>query len=488
MQINEYEKLDGLALAGLLEKGETTSGELMRVAIETARQRSPQLNCLTYAQYEQSQAIADGWSARGVFRGIPFLLKDSGFAARRFPSSIGSRLFDDTRYDFDATVARRFEAAGLIPFARTTVSELCMGPSTEAVRNHGPTLNPWDASRSVGGSSGGAAAAVAARLVPVAHGSDGGGSIRIPAACCGVYGLKPSRGRVPMGPSRGEGWGGMASDGVLSISVRDTAAAMDAISGYDAGAPYAAPPQPGSFLAAVQDRAVRPLRIAVLREAWNGIAIAPECRAAAEHTAGLCRALGHTVIDATLPAIDYEGFVRAHGRVLATNITLAVDHKLAASGRAPTAQDLEPVLLDGYTIGKTLSAGQYADSINRFHAIGRAFANTMAALDCDVILTPTLTQLPAKQGYLALDACGFWDFRARVSHYATFLAVINASGQPAASLPLSWTADNVPVCSQLIGRFGEEDLLLALSAQLERAEPWAHRIPDFVAASSPVSA
>ncbi|MGB6106205.1 MAG: amidase, partial [Pusillimonas sp.] len=192
-----YEKYDGLALAGLLDAGQVTPAELMDCAISRAQALEPTLNCLTYEQYEESRSIARDWTLAGPFRGIPFLLKDSGFASKRFPSSIGSRLFNDTRYSFDATVAQRFEAAGLIPFARSTVSELCMGPSTETVRNGGPTINPWDAGRSVGGSSGGAAVAVASRYVPVAHGSDGGGSIRIPAACCGVYGLKPSRGRVP---------------------------------------------------------------------------------------------------------------------------------------------------------------------------------------------------------------------------------------------------------------------------------------------------
>ncbi len=239
MQTTEYERLDGLALAKLLERGEVTSAELMDCAIELAEQRNPVLNALTYPRYEESRGIAAGWTPRGPFRGIPFLLKDSGFAHKRFPSSIGSALFNGTTYPYAATVADRFEAAGLIPFARTTVPELCMAGTTEAVRNGGATPNPWDRTRSAGGSSGGAAAAVAARIVPVAHGSDGGGSIRIPAACCGVFGLKPSRGRVPMGPAKGEGWAGMATDGVLSISVRDTAAALDMISGYEAGAFYA---------------------------------------------------------------------------------------------------------------------------------------------------------------------------------------------------------------------------------------------------------
>lgn len=480
MNLDDYQTLDGLAMADLLARGETTSRALTECAIALAEARNPAINAVTYPRYDESLALADDWQPRGAFRGIPFLLKDSGFAHRRFPSSIGSRLFDDTTYPYDATVAGRFEAAGLIPFARSTVSELCMGPSTEALRNGAPTRNPWDLGRSVGGSSGGAAAAVAARIVPVAHGSDGGGSIRIPAACCGVYGLKPSRGRVPMGPARGEGWGGMASDGVLSVTVRDTAAAMDAISGYEPGAPYAAPPQATPYLDVVQRAGdLKPLRIGILREGWNGIGIAPECDAAVTHTASLLASLGHRLSDARLPEIDYSGFIVAHGNILATNVALAVDTRLAAEGgRALRPDDLEPVLADAYTVGKGLDAASYVDAIQRLHAIGRAFAAAMR--DYDILLTPTLTQLPAELGYLALDVdLPFRAFRERVSRYATFLAVINAAGLPAASLPLTWTGAGLPVATQLIGQFGREDTILALSAQLEALAPWSGRRPAF---------
>ena len=466
---NDYDKLDGVAMAQLLADGETTSQALMASAIDAAR-RNADLNALTYERYDESLALARDWQPRGVFRGIPFLLKDSGLASTRFPSSIGSRLLDDTTYTVDATLTGRFEQAGLISFARSTVSELCMGPSTEAVRNGGPTFNPWDRSRSVGGSSGGAAVAVAAGIVPVAHGSDGGGSIRLPAACCGVYGLKPSRGRVPMGPFRNEGWGGMAVDGVLTRTVRDTAAAMDAISGYEPGAPYGAPPKAGSYLELIGRAPERPLRIGVWRQAWNGIAIAPECLAAVDRTVALCRDLGHEIVEVPLPDIDYEAFVRAHGTVLASNIVLAVDTRVKLRGRALAADDIEEVIRDGYAVGKGIAATQYVEAIQRFHAIGRAFEAAMRG--CDIAISTTLTQLPVMLGELALTG-GFWDFRTKVSRYATFLAVINASGQPAATLPMNRTAGGVPIGTQLIGHFGREDQVLALSAQLERAAPWA---------------
>lgn len=472
MHSNEYESHDGLALARLLDQGEVTPAELLECAITLAQTRGAELNAICYERYDESRALARDWQPRGVFRGLPFLLKDSGLASRRFPSSIGSRLFNDTQYSVDATLTERFDAAGFLPFARSTVPELCMAPTTEALRNGGPTLNPRNRERSAGGSSGGAAAAVAAGIVPIAHGSDGGGSIRIPAACCGVYGLKPTRGRVPMGPLRGEGWGGLAADGVISRSVRDTAAAMDAISGYQPGNPYAAPPKDGSYLDALAQPFDRPLRIAVWRSAFDDIEIDPISLAAVEHAAGLCRDLGHEIIDAAPPQVDYAGFVGAHATILAANIVLATDTKLGALGRALRDDDLEPALRDGYELGKTLSAARYVDSINRFHAMGRALESAFDGVD--LILTPALTRLPERLGELMLVGT-LMDYRRKISRYATFLAAINASGQPAATLPLSWTDDNVPVATQIIGRFGREDLVLRLSAQLEAAAPWAAR-------------
>lgn len=473
MRDTEYQSLDGLALADLLARREVSPEDLMACAIKLARERAPALNALCYERYEESLDVARTWQPRGAFGAIPFLLKDSGLAHVRFPSSIGSRLLNDTPYARNATLADRFEAAGLIPFARTTVPEFCMAPTTEAARNNGPTRNPWDPTRSSGGSSGGAAVAVATGIVPVAHGSDGGGSIRIPAASCGVYGLKVSRGRVPMGPFRGEGWGSLATDGVLSRSVRDTAAALDAIAGYEPGAPYTAPPAPLSYLKGLAEPPRR-LRIALWREAWNGVPVAPECVAAVERAAMLCRELGHEVIDSAPPDIEYEAFVLAHANVLASNIVLSVDTRLGMTGQALRDDDLEPALRQGYEYGKTLSAAQYIGCVNRFHAIGRVLEGYMEGYDA--ILTPSLTQLPLKLGVLSTAKGSFMDFRRQVGAYGTFSAAFNASGQPAASLPLSWTDEGLPVGVQVVGHYGREDVVLALSAQLETAQPWAGRI------------
>ena len=444
----------------------------MVCAIEQARARAEPLNALCYQRYDESLELAASAKLTGAFGGIPFLLKDSSLASRRFPYSLGSRLLGGVHSPYDATLLTRFTAAGLIPFARTTAPEFCMAPTTEAVRNGGPTPNPWDKTRSAGGSSGGAAVAVATGTVPMAHGSDGGGSIRIPASCCGLYGLKLSRGRWPMGPARGEGWGGLSTDGVLSRTVRDTAAALDAVSGFDPGAPYAAPSAPPSFLQSLQQPLERPLRIACWSGAWEGIAVANECTAAVEYAATLLRAAGHEVRDVPLPDIDYWKFIDAHMLVLAASIAVAVNAVVQGRPASEWQRQLEPAMYDGYTLGVASTAEQYVRAISLFHSIGRTLEKHMEAVDA--VLTPTLTQLPAKLGVLTMDD-DFRPFRRKVAEYTTFLAIINASGQPAASVPVYWTEAGLPVGAQLIGHFGHEEQLLKLSAQLEAASPWIER-------------
>lgn len=475
MKLSEYIQYDALGLSALLKEKSVSPEELMNCAIELAVKMDPKIHALCYEDFDGARTQAKAAPLKGAFGAVPFLLKDSALASKQFPTSIGSDLFRDIRFKYDATLVERFNDAGLISFARTTVPELCMAPTTEATANRHPTKNPWDLSRSSGGSSGGAAAAVAAGIVPMAHGSDGGGSIRIPASCCGVFGLKPSRGRIPMGPSRGEGWGGLAVEGVLSKSVRDTAAALDAVGGYEAGAPYASPCAPASYLDLLGRDIERPLRIAKWTSAFSDIPIAPECIDAVDFAAALLKRAGHEVVDMPLPSVDYDELVRAHVTVLMANAYSSIAGMIKDGEEADWKHRVEPAIFDAYKRGSELGAAEYIAAINTFHSVGRRMARGMK--DIDLALTPTLTQLPVHLGQLSM-ATDFLSFRQKVSKYTAFLTIVNASGQPSASVPSYWTAGGLPVGVQLIGHFGREDQILVAAAQIEALAPWSGRIPE----------
>ncbi|MCP8897462.1 amidase [Shinella daejeonensis] len=474
MNLEEYRSLDGLVLADRLAKGEVSPVELMQAALEIGARFEPMLNALCYIDPELGLSLARAANRKGPFGAIPFLLKDSGLASRTLKGSVGSRLFEGSGSAIDATLTSRFVEAGFLPYGRTTVPEFCMAPTTEAAVYGGPTRNPWDFERSPGGSSGGAAAAVAAGIVPVAHGSDGGGSIRIPAACCGVYGLKPSRGLVPYGPLRGEGWAGLAVDGVISRSVRDTAAAMDSIAGMERGQPYAAPGRPDSYLALLDRAFNRPMRIARWTKAWDDIPIAAECIAALDKATKTLSSLGHEVIDADLPEIKYASFIEAIIDVMATNVAVTVGGVLRSRPDGDPRDLLEPAIHDAYQMGRTMPAERYALAVTRFHGIGRTLENYIAGFD--FILTPTLTKPPLRLGELSMSD-DFRSFRRKAGLYTTFLAIINASGQPAANIPLHRDAAGMPIGVQLIAPFGGEADLMRLSAQIESEAPWGHLLP-----------
>ncbi|MBT8767005.1 amidase [Metapseudomonas boanensis] len=473
----DYDRLDGVALASMLRGGEISPFELMSIAVKLAQERAMPLNALCSQRFEESLKIAKTAHLTGPFGALPFLLKDSGLPSRHLPASLGSRLFRDTPFTFDGTLVERFEAAGFLSFARTTVPELCMAPTTEAVVYGGPTLNPWDPTRSPGGSSGGAAVAVALGVVPIAHGSDGGGSIRIPASCCGVFGLKPSRGLLPMGPARGEGWGGLATDGVITRTVRDTAAVLDAIKGPDPGAPYAAPPTPASYLASLDRPFDRPLRVAKWVSAWNDINVDPDCLAAVDRAEQLLVQNDHEVVEVNPPEIDFEGFVDSLINVIAANAVISVDTVVKSQRIDHWGRLLEPAILDAYQYGKALRATDYIAAIARFHQISRVMEQYM--LGFDLVLTPTLTQLPVKLGTLSMNE-DFRTFRLKAARFTMFLAIINASGQPAANVPLYWNEQGIPVGIQLIGRFGDEDTILRASAALERTSSWFRRYAQLI--------
>lgn len=468
----EFKKLDGITLSCLIGQKEVTPHELMAVSIDLAKKANEKLDFLCYEKFDESLEIAKNQQWRGLFKGIPFLLKDSGLASKRFPSSIGSKLFEGTSYSIDSTLVQRFDNAGFITYARSTVPEFCMAPTTEGKVYGKATKNPWNPTRSTGGSSGGAAAAVAAGVVPIAHGSDGGGSIRIPAACCGIYGFKPSRGLVPMGPTRGEGWGGLAVDGVLSRTVRDTAVSMDAISGYDSGAPYAAPRFKRTFSESIKADHRRRLRIGVWREGFQSVQLAPDVLTGLDKTIQLCRDLGHDIVELPTPAFDYAHFIQAHTNILASNIVVSVEAKLSTLQRTLENSDLELSILTGYEHGKALLANAYVNAINTVHQTGRLMSGWMTGVD--VLMTPSLNQLPAQLGELSMGM-EFLALRKKVSNYSCFLAIINASGQPAATLPTYWIQSGLPVGTQIIGHFGQDDLIMNLSAEIEETGQWHPR-------------
>jgi amidase len=472
----DYEAYDALGLARLVAAGETTPEELLEAALARAAALNPRLGALVHLEPEVARRLIAAGLPDGPLRGVPFLLKDLGAEAVDFPASNGSRLLADTRYEQDSELYLRLRRAGLVTFGRTTAPEGGVGPATEAAVYGAPTCNPWNLERTPGGSSGGAGAAVAAGILPAAHGSDGGGSIRIPASCCGLFGLKPTRARLPDGPYAGEGWAGMATDGFITRSVRDTAALLDATIGADLGAPYRAPPLAGTLLAAAERPPPR-LQIAFTTASLTGAAIDAECRAAVEGAAGLLAELGHTVEEAA-PALDVMTMMRAWTRIVACGTTLWVERRLRARGRPLEQGELEPVARGACALAARLSGADYLAAVETIHAFGREMARFF--LGYDALLTATLAEPPAVIGRFRHVSEDFEDVRLGpngVLPYSPFTAPFNASGQPAASLPLHWTADGLPVGVQIATAFGADELLIALSAELEAARPWFARRP-----------
>ncbi|MEP3329399.1 amidase family protein [Sedimentitalea sp.] len=466
-----YLENDATALAALVASGEVTPDALLDCALERVESINPALNAVVMLQEDVARNAIRAGLPDGPFKGVPFLLKDLGAEAIDFPTNNGSALMRNSVHRYDSELYLRLRAAGLVSFGRTASPELGVGPVTEAQVYGGPTRNPWNTDHTSGGSSGGAGAAVAAGIVPVAHGSDGGGSVRIPASSCGLVGFKPTRARLPEGPGAGEGWGGMAIDGFLTRSLRDTAALLDAVNGPDLGAPYFPPPMQGSF---VQALAAAPgkLRVALCPMTLSGEPVHADCVAAVEATGHLLESLGHSVEPVQLPPdLDVEAMMVAWTKIVACGTALSVRSVL--NGRP-----MEPALLDGVTRGavayaEQISGADYLQAIEVVHAFGRRMAHFL--IQCDVLVTPTLAAPPAPVGQLKPDNEDFLDYRTGpggVFEYSPFTAVFNASGQPAVSLPLHWTKGDLPVGVHLAMPFGADEALMSLSAQIEAAAPW----------------
>jgi Asp-tRNA(Asn)/Glu-tRNA(Gln) amidotransferase A subunit family amidase len=469
---DDYERHDAVALAGLVRAGDVKPAELLEVAIERAEQRNPDLNAIVIPMYDEARSQVARGLPEGPFRGVPFLLKDLHLLYTGVRTTYGSRLFRDNVADHDSELTSRYRRAGLAVFGKTASPEFGLTTSTESAL-FGQTKNPWKPTHMAGGSSGGAAAAVAAGIVPVAHASDGGGSIRIPASCCGLFGLKPTRARVPAGPDVGEGWSGMSANHVVSRSVRDSAALLDATHGPAPGDPYYAPAPARPFIEEVGADPGR-LRIAVHTEPFNATETHPDCAAAVRDAAELLASLGHEVEDATL-RVDKETLGRATQVIIAANLRATVVDQAAKLGRELREDDLEPGTHAMANLVQGADAAEYARSIRVIHAVGRQVAGFLS--DYDVLLTPTMATPPMELGRLSLSSTDIPAFIANISLTVAFTQLFNASGHPAASLPLFWNDAGLPVGVQAVGRFGDEATLLRLASQLEQARPWFDRRP-----------
>lgn len=490
---DRYDQYDGLGLAELVRQKKITPGELVEAAINRIEQHNSRLNAVIHPMYDAARQIANSPLPDGPFRGVPFLLKDLVVTYAGVPLRSGSRFHRDYVPDHDCELVRRYKAAGLIVVGKTNVPEYGLEPVTEPAL-FGPANNPWDVTRTTGGSSGGSAAAVAARLVPVAHGNDGGGSIRMPASCCGVFGLKPTRGRTPFGPTLGEVFQGLSCDHVLTRSVRDSAAMLDATSGPDVGPPYVAPPPVRPFLAEVGADPGQ-LRIAFTSEPFLGDVVHDDCLKGLSVTVDLCRALGHELVEAA-PEINGMAFVRAYLTLVCAETRANIEAAQTYLGRKATAREFEPATWILGLLGRKISAAELIQSLNLLRATGRQLGQFMERYD--LLLTPTLARPPVVTGSLkpapamqfamklvaSLNAGGLVKTLRRLEETAQetfrfmpYTPLANASGQPAMSVPLGWNESELPIGMHFMARYGDEASLFRLAGQLEQAQPWRGRMP-----------
>lgn len=475
--LEDYEAYDATWLAELVATKQVTAQELLDCALARVDAYNGDLNAVVNLQVETARGMIAGGLPDGPFNGVPFLLKDLGSQAKDFPSHNGSKLLENTQYLQDSALYTRLAATGLVTFGRTTSPEGGVGPVTEAAVYGGPTRNPWDLSRTPGGSSGGAGAAVAAGIIPAAHGSDGGGSVRIPASSCGLFGFKPTRARLPSGPYSGEGWAGMAIDGFLTRSVRDTAALLDATKGADLGAPYHAPPMAEGFATATT-HPPRKLRIAFSNKSLDGRDIHLDCQQAVTSAATLLADLGHHVEEA-LPSADVMKMMRAWTTIVACGTALWIRKTAEARGEPVQPDEIEPVARGAIKMSENMTGADYLEAVSGIHAYGRDLASFFTGYD--ILLTATLAEPPAEIGRFRHKSEDFANYRTGpggVFEYSPFTPAFNASGQPAASVPLHWNSEGLPIGVHLAGRFGEDDVLMSLCAELEKASPWADRRPQ----------
>jgi amidase len=471
--MKDYEGYDALGLADLVKRGETSAEALLDEAISRVEARDGQIGAVVVQMFDEARAAIEAGLPKGVFEGVPFLLKDLHLAWPGVALTNGSQLFADYVPSVESELVARYRKSGLVVFGKTHSPEYGLTTSSES-RLYGQTRNPWSPEHTAGGSSGGASAAVSAGYLPLANASDGGGSIRIPASCCGLFGMKPTRGRTPLGPLSGEGWAGMSAVHAVSRSVRDSAALLDVTAGPDVGAPYAAQPPVRPFLEEVA-RKPGPLRIAIQTSAWNGIEPHADCVAALEDAASLCRDLGHVVEDAPF-SVDPTVLAPATLTILSASTRVMMEQRAAVLGRPLREDDVEPGTWALAGLAQSRSATDYVSAVQTIHATGRRLAQHLE--NYDVILSPTMATPPHPLGLLSLSNPDRNAQGIAILQTVGYTQLANATGHPAMSVPLFWNDVGLPIGVQFLGRMNEEGLLFALAGQIEAARPWFDRMPD----------
>ncbi len=465
VELHEYASLDAVGLRDLIRGGEVTAAEVEAVAREAVEEVNDELNALTMPLFE----TALDHEPDGALGGVPFVIKDSGPFARGVPFTLGSRSIRGAVAMVDHDLMTRFREAGLVTLGQTTAPELGLSFATEPVA-YGPTRNPWALDRGVGGSSGGAAALVAAGAVPLAHGNDGGGSLRVPASACGLVGLKPSRGRTPTGPYAGEAGFGLIVEFGLARTVRDTALLLDCVAAPPVGDKYAAPPPARPYSEEIRTAPGR-LRVAVTTRPWSGVAVDPQVATATETAGKVLEWFGHSVTEAS-PELDPDAIVEA-----AMLGTIATGAAVLAAPRRPDRSLMEAVSRQVLAETEAATALDVMAAVDAQHRVTRPIGRFFTRHD--LLVTPTLGRLPAPHGTLDQDNAAHTvrSWLRRIFEYGPFTAPFNVSGHPAISLPLGHSREGLPIGVQLVAGYGREDLLLRVAAQLEQAVPWRDRQP-----------
>lgn len=494
MTFHEYRQYDATGLAGLIRQKEVTPAELLEIAIDRADSVNPKINAIIYKMYDEARASAVGKREDAPFAGVPFVLKDLAVHVKGVPLRSGCKGYETFVSPDDSEIVRRFRKAGLVFMGKTNTPEFGLTPYTEP-ELFGPSHNPWDLTRTTGGSSGGSAAAVSAGIVPLATASDGGGSIRIPASCCGLFGLKVSRGRTPLGEYYGEMWAGAVVEHCVSRSVRDSAALLDAICGETSGAPYIIKEPVRPYL---QEITLPPgkLHIAFSTQHPFGHPIDQDCLLAVQHTARLLESLGHTVTEVPLP-YPKEMLTKAFFMIVAGETAAEVKTLGEYLGRKPRMSDVELNTWGLTLLGRAFSASEFAYQKRKWNELSRQMGQFHHTYD--LLLTPTLATAPFKIGEIAntpaedlqvrlLSSLGLapWlkdsgiinQLAEKIFSKIPFTPIANMTGQPSMSVPLYWSPERLPIGVMFTARYGAEDTLLRLAAQLEQAQPWMQIVPE----------